>query len=234
MGEIFKQPDDVANVDFGAAAEADFQAQSEDALVAKLLDHLLYATDGAASTLAAANVADGSIIAKLASKTANGAAPENFNCTTDSLEAISDALAAGTGAATALAAFLGTKPAGWEQAPVIKTVNLNQEAGDKTVFTGTTQNVELRSLRVKLPAEAAGGDVTSIAVVVTDATEQTIIDTKLVAVLTSQAEFSWVGACTINVGSLIKLRLGGGAHGSEYLVSLKAVCSADVTGGYLA
>jgi hypothetical protein len=50
----------------------------------------LAATDGAASTLAAANVADGSIIAKLASKTANGAAPENFNCTTDSLEAQRD------------------------------------------------------------------------------------------------------------------------------------------------
>ncbi len=73
-----------------ALAAADIQNECEDALEGEKLDLLLAATDGAASTLAAANVTDGSIIAKLASKTANGAAPENFNCTTDSLEAISD------------------------------------------------------------------------------------------------------------------------------------------------
>ena len=61
------------------------------------LNLLLAATDGAASTLAAANVADGSIIAKLASKAANGATPEAFNCTTDSLEALSDKIGAFTG-----------------------------------------------------------------------------------------------------------------------------------------
>jgi hypothetical protein len=54
------------------------------------IDLLLQNTDGASSNLAAANVADGSIIAKLASKGANGATPEGFNCTTDSLEAIAD------------------------------------------------------------------------------------------------------------------------------------------------
>lgn len=61
------------------------------------LDHLLGVTDGATSTLNASNTVDGSIIAKLASKTANGAAPENFNCETDSLEAISDKIGAFTG-----------------------------------------------------------------------------------------------------------------------------------------
>jgi hypothetical protein len=62
-----------------------------------MLKYYLHVTDGAASTLAAANVADGSIVAKIVSKTANGAAPENFNCTTDSLEALSDKLGAFTG-----------------------------------------------------------------------------------------------------------------------------------------
>jgi hypothetical protein len=61
------------------------------------LDKLLGVSDGAASTLAAANVVDSSIIAKLASKTANGAAPENFNCTTDSLEMLSDKIGAYSG-----------------------------------------------------------------------------------------------------------------------------------------
>lgn len=136
-------------------------------------------------------------------------------------------------ATTALTNFLGTKPAGWEQAPVIKTIDLNQAAGDYTVFTGTTQNVELRSLRVKLPAAAAGGAVTSIAILIDDDTEQEIISTKLVAVMTSEAEWSFTGSSTVKVGSHIVLRLGGGAHGAEYLVSIKAAYSADVSGGYL-
>lgn len=82
---------------FNATALTAIEGEVEDGLEGKMLDHLLAVTDGTASTLAAANVADGSIIAKLASKTANGAAPENFNCTTDSLEAIADHVGNTTG-----------------------------------------------------------------------------------------------------------------------------------------
>lgn len=83
-------PSSANTASWNSTALAAIEGEVEDGLEGKMLDHLLAVTDGASSNLAAANVVDGSIIAKLASKTALGAAPENFNCETDSLEAQAD------------------------------------------------------------------------------------------------------------------------------------------------
>ena len=86
-----------ATFDFNATCKASINTQADTALSDIMADHLLAVTDGASSNLAAANVVDGSIIAKLASKAALGATPEAFDCTTDSLEMLSDKLGAYTG-----------------------------------------------------------------------------------------------------------------------------------------
>jgi len=119
---------------------------------------------------------------------------------------------------------------------VTTTSDLNRSAATYDVLTGTTQAVVLEKLNVKMPTGAAGGSVTSIAIVTDDATPATIISATdgAVANLTSEADLAWTGALLINVGTKIRLTIAGGAHGSEYLTTIIAQCRAVVNGGYLA
>ena len=116
------------------------------------------------------------------------------------------------------------------------TEDLNQGAATYDLFTGDTQAVVLEKLSVKMPTGNAGGSVTSIAIVTDDATPATIISATdgAVANLTSEAEIGWKGTLLINGNTKIRLTLAGGAHGSEYLVTVAAQCRAVVSGGYLA
>ena len=116
------------------------------------------------------------------------------------------------------------------------TEDLNQAAGTYDLFTGTDGAVRLEALNVKMPSAQAGGSITSIAIVTDDATAGTIISATdgAVANLTSEADLGWTGTLLINVGTKIRLTIAGGAHGSEYLVTVVAQCRAVVSGGYLA
>jgi len=116
------------------------------------------------------------------------------------------------------------------------TEDLNQVAGTYDLFTGTTQAVVLEKLNIKMPTGAAGGAITSIAIVTDDATPGTIISATsgAVANLTSETDLGWTGTLLINVGTKIRLTIAGGAHGSEYLTTVVAQCRAVVSGGYLA
>lgn len=115
------------------------------------------------------------------------------------------------------------------------TVDLNQAADTYDVFTGTAQKVIVEKISIKMPTGAAGGSVTSISLQTDDATATTFISSTIGAVanLTSEAEISWSGVTIISVGTKITLTIGGGAHGSEYLVTVTAQYRAVVDGGSL-
>lgn len=81
--ELAKVPKSDSNVTWNATAAAQIQSEAEDALVAKGLDHLISAS------VAGADIADDSIIAKMVSKSAT-ADWDSFTNTTDSLEALRD------------------------------------------------------------------------------------------------------------------------------------------------
>ncbi len=79
-----------AAVDFGAVAKTSIQTAADAALTADNLNHLLL-LDGATSKYPEQCVAD-SVIAKIIAK-GDPATPSTYDCTTDSLEALSDAIA---------------------------------------------------------------------------------------------------------------------------------------------
>ncbi len=151
-----------------------------------------------------------------------------FENTSDSLEAIADAIAA-------LASPLVATSIGVAQIAAT-TIDLNQGAASYDLFTGTTQAVILESLNIKMPTGAAGGSLTSISIQTDDATPGVIIDSTngAVANLTSEAELSWTGSMYITVGTKIRLTIAGGAHGSTYTCQVVAKCRAVVAGGNLA
>lgn len=115
------------------------------------------------------------------------------------------------------------------------TEDLNQAAATYDLLTGTIQAVLLRVLTIKMPAEAAGGDVANIAIATDDETPGVIFDAAAgtVSALTSEAELSWTGAMRINTDTKIQLTLSGGSHPTEYLTTITAEYSAIADGGYL-
>lgn len=136
---------------------------------------------------------------------------------------------------------LGTKVAAYkrlvgEDQIALTSEELNQTAGTYDLFTGTTNPVFLTTLSAKMPSEAAGGAVESIAIQTDDETPSVIFDAAAgaLAKLTSEAEIVWTGKMRINVGTKIQLTLVGGAHGTMYPVTIAAECKAIVDGGYLA
>lgn len=140
----------------------------------------------------------------------------------------------GTYGLSALQTLIDTKAMGRLQIATT-TEDLNQAAATYDLLTGTAQAVVLEKLNIKMPTGAAGGSVTSIAIVTDDATAGTIISATdgAVANLTSEADLAWTGALLINVGTKIRLTIAGGAHGSEYLTTIVAQYRAVVNGGYL-
>jgi len=94
----------------------------------------------------------------------------------------------------------------------IATTDLNQMAGDKGLFVGTSQAVVLEKLIIKMPnATAVGTGITSITIVSDDATPTTYISTQNAAAMTAEKEFTWTGASLINVGTKISCTLAGSA-----------------------
>ncbi len=116
------------------------------------------------------------------------------------------------------------------------TIDLNQAAGTYTLFTGTTEDVVLEELVIRMPNIVCGGALTSISIQTDDTTPQVIISAAdgVVANLTAEAQLAWTGAILIKAGTLIQLTIAGGAHGAAYVCDVVAECRAVVAGGYLA
>jgi hypothetical protein len=123
-----------------------------------------------------------------------------------------------------LDARLDTKVAGKQQ--IAKTTeDLDQVAGTYDLFTGTTQDVLLESLLIRMPNIVAGGAITSISLQTDDATPQVLISAAdgVVANLTAEAQLAWQNfnaPILIKTGKKIQLTIAGGAHVVAYVCDI--------------
>lgn len=116
------------------------------------------------------------------------------------------------------------------------TIDLNQAAATYDLFTGTTQNVLVEKLVIRMPDLAAGGALTSISIQTDDSTPQVFISAALGAVanLTAQAQLSSDAPVIVTTGKKIRLTIAGGAHGVAYSCTVTVMYRSVVAGGYLA
>lgn len=116
------------------------------------------------------------------------------------------------------------------------TEDLDQDADTYDLFTGTTQDVLLEKLVIRIPVDVSGGACTSISIQTDDTTPQVLIDatTGAKANLTAQAQLSWTGATLIKTGKKITLTIAGAATGITCVCDIVAECRAVVAGGNLA
>jgi len=115
-------------------------------------------------------------------------------------------------------------------------IDLNQAAATYDLFTGTTQNVMVETLVIRMPDLAAGGALTSISIQTDDSTPQVFISAALGAVanLTAQAQLASDSPVVVATGKKIRLTIAGGATGVAYSCTVTASYKAIVAGGYLA
>jgi hypothetical protein len=117
------------------------------------------------------------------------------------------------------------------------TIDLNQAAGTYDLFTGTTQDVVVEKLVIRMPNAAAGGALTSISIQTDDATPQVFIspDQGAVGNLTAENQLAYTGVILIDAGTGAKIRLtiAGGATGGAYVCDVVAEYRAVISGGSL-
>ncbi len=119
------------------------------------------------------------------------------------------------------------------------TIDLNQAAATYDLFTGTTQDVIVEKLVIRMPDIVGGGALTSISIQTDDTTPLVFITAAegAVANLVAEAQLSWApagGIALIKVGTKIRLTIAGGAHGIAYVCDVEVLCRAVVAGGNLA
>ena len=119
------------------------------------------------------------------------------------------------------------------------TEDLNQAEATYDLFTGTTQDVLLESLLIRMPNIVAGGAITSISIQTDDATPQILLSATdgAVANLVAEAQLAWQNfnaPILIKVGKKVQLTIAGGAHGVAYVCDIVAKTRAVTSGGYLA
>ncbi len=167
-----------------------------------------------------------SILAYMMSKEADPVIT-SFDNTTDSFEALSDAIAA-----IAVATVVGRIQ--------IKatTIDLHQAAGAKDLFTGTTQDVLIKSLTFRTSENISddAGAITGISIQTDDTTPQVFVNSVVgaKAYLTAQAQLGWTGVSLLKVGKKIQLTLIG-ASAEIDPTTCDVVCEfeAVVSGGNL-
>jgi len=129
------------------------------------------------------------------------------------------------------------KLAGVNQSAVT-TEDLAQAAGSYDLFTGTTQDVLLKSLVIRLPNVDCSDDasLTSISIQTDDVTPAVIISAAAGAVanLTAEAQLAYTGAIVIKTGTKIQLTIAGGAADAATVCDVVTECTAVANGGYLA
>lgn len=116
------------------------------------------------------------------------------------------------------------------------TIELNQVAGNYDLFTGTTQDVVIEKLVIRIPVDVSGGAMTSLSIQTDDTTAQVFISATdgAKANLTAQSQLAWTGAVLIKVGKKIQLTIAGAATGIACSCDVIAECRAVVAGGNLA
>lgn len=115
------------------------------------------------------------------------------------------------------------------------TIELNQAAGAKDLFTGTAQDVVVEKLIIRIPVDVSGGAMTSLSIQTDDTTAQVFIDstTGAKANLTAQAQLAWTGAHLLKATKKIQLTIAGAPTGIACSCDVVAECRAVVAGGYL-
>lgn len=136
---------------------------------------------------------------------------------------------------TDIAALLGGTGLGVLQI-VPTTIDLNQAAGNYTLYTGTTQDCALQGFIIRMSGGAIGGAVTAISVQTNDATPQVIISQNrgVVGNLANEAQLAWDGEILIVTGALIQITIYGGAAGAARVCDVTAIYRSVVAGGHLA
>ncbi len=105
----------------------------------------------------------------------------------------------------------------------VKTIDINQSAGDYDLFVGTVEPIILEALIVSMPDDiATPGSLVSISVQTDHSTPQEFISTVqgAVANMTARAQFAWDGNVLLEVGDKIQLTINGGPEGATYLVKV--------------
>ncbi len=150
---------------------------------------------------------------------------------------ITDRLDHGTFGLSALGVLINAKVAGRAQ-PAVKTINLQQVAGSYDLFTGTTQDVLIEGLSIRLPNVDVSNDVniTSISIQTDDATPYVFITSTqgAKANLFPEVQIPWTGTCLLKVGKKIRLTIAGGSADEATVCDVVAECRAVVSGGNLA
>ena len=108
------------------------------------------------------------------------------------------------------------------------TIDLKQAAAAYTLFTGTTQDVIVESLVIRL--------LTSIKIDTDDTTAAEFITAVAgdVANLTAEAQLAYTGAIMVKVGTIIQLTIAGGAADDATLCDVVVMYRSVVGGGRLA
>ncbi len=123
--------------------------------------------------------------------------------------------------------------------PQIKatTIDLEQIAGTYTLMTGTTQDVIIESLLIRLPNVNVSNDatITSITIQTNDSEPQVFVNSVAGAKanLTAEVQIGWVGTALLKAGKLIQLTIAGGASDDPTVCDVVVKCRAVVSGGYL-
>ncbi len=196
-------------------------SEAED--VTNAVQYLYAVADG--GTTSPTKVIDNSILSIIMTKDSGGDTSD-FNNSTDSLEAIADAIAT-----VPKVTDVGTLQI------ATTTENLAQAASTYDLFTGTTQAVVLERFTMAMPNVNVADDatITYITVQTDHATAQVIFNstTGAKANLTAEAQLSWDGQIYIPAGKKIRLTIAGGAADATTTCTFVAEYRAVVAGGTL-
>lgn len=117
----------------------------------------------------------------------------------------------------------------------VTTIDLNQAAGTYTLFTGTTQNVVVEKLIIRMPDAAAAG-LTSISIQTDGTTPQVFINSQqgALANLTALAQISKEAPIVVATGKKIQLTITGTTTGGSYICTVTSLYRTVAAGGTLA
>ena len=118
------------------------------------------------------------------------------------------------------------------------TIDLQQVAGDYTLYTATTADVYIEAFSLTLPNVNCADDtaITSISIKTDTATVITLLSTAngAKAKLIANASFSYSTPFYLPATKLIELTIAGGASDAATLCTVKCRWTPVVPGGYLA
>lgn len=119
-----------------------------------------------------------------------------------------------------------------------RTIDLQQAAGAKDLWTATSQSVLVESLAFRLPNVNVADDatITSIKISTNDTTSKDFITAAsgAKANLTAENQLVFTGSMLVKVGKKIQLTIAGGAADAPTVCDVVVRYRAVADGGYLA